>query len=150
MGLSIRKINDIKTIGMIHDIGKIVIDLTILDKAGKLNEEERQLIEQHPLSGSRMLNSVHKYERLSNGVLHHHERIDGKVYPYGLQGDEIPIESKIIAIADAYDAMTSQRPYRTVPLSSDEAVAEIVKNKGTQFDSEIVDVVVSMLDEIIE
>jgi HD-GYP domain-containing protein (c-di-GMP phosphodiesterase class II) len=112
MGLSQTKVNDIKTIGLIHDIGKIVIDLHILDKPDKLTDEERKIIEQHPLSGSRMLNSSHEYSRLSAGVLHHHERIDGLGYPNGISGDQIPLESKIIAVADAYDAMTAERPYR--------------------------------------
>jgi len=143
MGLSKTSINDIKTMGMIHDIGKIVIDLQILDKPGKLTDEERNIIKQHPLSGSRMLNSSHEYTRLAAGVLHHHERIDGKGYPNGITGDQIPIESKIIAVADAYDAMTAKRPYRLTPLSTIEAIAELQKYSGTQFDKEVVDVFVN-------
>lgn len=142
MGLSQAKVNDIKTIGLIHDIGKIVIDLHILDKPGKLSDEERKIIEQHPLSGSRMLNSSHEYSRLSAGVLHHHERIDGTGYPNGIRGDQIPLESKIIAVADAYDAMTAERPYRLNPLSIGEAISELQKHSGTQFDKTIVDVFV--------
>ena len=140
MGLSKTNINDIKTMGLIHDVGKIVIDLHILEKPGKLTEEEYKIIQQHPLSGSRMLNSSHEYSRLAVGVLHHHERVDGKGYPNGISGDQIPIESKIIAVADAFDAMTAQRPYRLTPLSVEEAIAELRKYSGTQFDSEIVKV----------
>ena len=143
MGLSQTKVNDIKTIGLIHDIGKIVIDLHILDKPDKLTDEERKIIEQHPLSGSRMLNSSHEYSRLSAGVLHHHERIDGLGYPNGISGDQIPLESKIIAVADAYDAMTAERPYRLNPLTKDEAIAELQKHSGTQFDETVVDVFVN-------
>jgi len=145
MGLSKVNANDIKTMGLIHDIGKIVIDLQILDKPNKLTDEERKIIEQHPLSGSRMLNSSHEYSRLSAGVLHHHERIDGKGYPNGITGEQIPIESKIIAVADAFDAMTAERPYRLNPLSMEEAIAELKKHSGTQFDKDIVDVFVNMV-----
>jgi HD-GYP domain-containing protein (c-di-GMP phosphodiesterase class II) len=143
MGLSKTNINDIKTMGMIHDIGKIVIDLHILDKPGKLTDEERTIIQQHPLSGSRMLNSSHEYARLSTGVLHHHERIDGTGYPNGITGDQIPIESKIIGVADAFDAMTAERPYRLNPLSIIEAIAELQKHSGTQFDKTVVDVLIN-------
>jgi len=145
MGLSKANANDIKIMGMIHDIGKIVIDLQILDKPSKLTDEERKIIQQHSFSGSRMLNSSHEYARLAAGVLHHHERIDGKGYPNGIIGDQIPIESKIIAIADAFDAMTAERPYRLTPLSTEEAIAELQKHSGTQFDKDIVDVFVNMV-----
>jgi len=143
MGLSKTNTNDIKTMGMIHDIGKIVIDLNILDKPGKLTEEEKNIIQQHPLSGSRMLNSSHEYARLATGVLHHHERIDGTGYPNGITGVQIPIESKIIAVADAFDAMTAERPYRLHPLSTKEAIAELQKHSGTQFDEKVVDVFIN-------
>lgn len=143
MELSKSNANDIKVMGLIHDIGKIVIDLHILDKPGKLTEEERKIIEQHPLSGSRMLNSSHEYSRLAAGVLHHHERIDGKGYPNGIKGNQIPIESKIIAVADAYDAMTAVRPYRLNPLTMNEAISELQKHSGTQFDKSVVDVFVN-------
>lgn len=143
MELSKTNINDIKTMGLIHDIGKIVIDLQILDKPGKLSDEERKLIEQHPLSGSRMLNSSHEYSRLAAGVLHHHERIDGKGYPNGIKGNQIPIESKIIAVADAYDAMTAVRPYRLNPLSEAEAISELQKHSGSQFDETVVEIFVN-------
>ena len=124
MGLSKANVNDIRTMGMLHDIGKIVIDLHILDKPSKLTNEEREIIQQHPLSGSRMLSSSHEYKRLAVGVLHHHERIDGKGYPNGIYGDQIPIESKIIAVADAFDAMTAKRPYRLNPLTKEEMIFE--------------------------
>ena len=143
MGLSKTKINDIKSMGLIHDIGKIVIDLNILDKPGELTDKEREIIKQHPLSGSRLLNNLYKYARLAAGVLHHHERIDGKGYPNGIAGDQIPIESKIIAVTDSFDSMTSKRPYRLTPLSLKEAIAELQKHSGTQFDKTVVDVFVN-------
>ncbi len=143
MGLSRTDINDIKTLGLIHDIGEIVIDLNILDKPEKLTTEERKIIQQHPLSGSRMLSSSNEYSRLAVGVLHHHERIDGTGYPNGLIGDQIPIESKIIAVAAAFDAMTTKTPYRLIPLSLIEATAELQKHSGTQFDKTVVDVLIN-------
>ena len=143
MGLSKTNINDIKTMGMIHDIGKIIIDLNILDKPSKLTDEERKIIQQHPLSGSRMLNTSPEYARLSVGVLHHHERIDGKGYPNGILGNQIPLESKIIAVADSFDAMTAKRPYRLTPLTLEEAINELKKYSGTQFDKKVVDVFVN-------
>jgi putative nucleotidyltransferase with HDIG domain len=143
MGLSETNTNDIKKMGLIHDIGKIVIDLHIFDKPGKLTKAEKKIIQQHPLSGSRMLNSSHEYARLVAGVLHHHERIDGTGYPSGITGDQIPIESKIIAVADAFDAMTADRPYRLTPLSLERAISELQKYSGTQFDKTIVDVLIN-------
>jgi len=146
MKLSKNMIADIKTIGIIHDIGKIIIDLSILDSPNRLTEEEKNIINMHPLSGSRMLSSTHEYTRLSAGVLHHHERIDGTGYPNGISGDSIPIEARIISIADAYDAMTNTRPYRHTPLSKQEAIREIEENKGTQFDSNIADIFIEMMN----
>jgi len=143
MGLSQTSIDDIKTMGIVHDIGQIIIDLSILDKPNKLTDEERKIIEQHPLSGSKMLNSSPEYARLSVGILHHHERIDGKGYPSKIAGDQIPIESKIIAVADAFDAMTSKKPYRLTPLSLEEAITELKENSGSQFDKKIVDIFIT-------
>lgn len=140
--LSKAMVNDIKTMGMIHDIGKIVIDLSILDKPAKLTDEEINIIQKHPLAGSRILNSSNEYSRLVSGVLNHHERIDGKGYPNGVKGDQIPLESKIISIADAYDAMTAIRSYRLIPLTQAEAIKELKKHSGTQFDKELVDIFV--------
>jgi len=140
-------INDIKTIGTIHDIGKIVIDISILEKVLPLTKEERDLIENHSLIGSRMLSSTHAYTRLAPGVLHHHEKIDGTGYPNGLVGDQIPLESRIIAIADAFDAMISPRPYKDNSLSIEEAVAELKRCSGTQFDEEILNV---FIDKVVK
>lgn len=145
MKLSPQKINDIKTIGMLHDLGKIVIDLNILNKPDKLTDEERKIIEQIPLSGSKILNSSPGYEKIARGILYHHEHIDGKGYPNGITGDQIPLESKIIAVADAFDAMTVKRPYRLVPLSLEDAVAELKKHSGTQFDKTVVDVFINKI-----
>jgi diguanylate cyclase (GGDEF)-like protein len=146
LGLSQSKVNDIITMGKVHDIGKIIIDSSILNKPSKLTDEEWDLIRQHPQTGSKMLSSTHEYTRLAAGVLHHHEKIDGTGYPNGLKDDEIPLESKIISVADAYDAMTSIRPYRQTPLTKDEAIEELTKHANTQFDKKVVDVFISILN----
>lgn len=141
--LSPSKIADIETIARLHDIGKIIIGENILNKPTLLTSEERETIERHPVTASKMLASSSQYSRLVNCVLHHHERIDGKGYPNQLSGDEIPLESKIIAIADAFDAMTAKRPYRIKPLSNAEAVHEIKININKQFDEKIARVFVT-------
>ncbi len=140
MGLPDNKVNDIKTIGTIHDIGKIVIDTSILEKITPLTKEEREIIQNHSSIGSRMLSSTHEYTRLAPGVLHHHENIDGTGYPNNLKGEQIPLESRIIAVADAFDAMISPRPYKDSFMTMEEAVIELKRCSGTQFDKEVIQV----------
>lgn len=140
--LPVNKVNDIKLMATIHDIGKIIIDSSVLEKPGSLTKEERDIINYHPTSGSKMLSRTNEYSRLAPGVLHHHERIDGKGYPNGLKGEQIPLESKIIAVCDAFDAMTTERPYKN-KLSIEEAIEELKANSGTQFEPEIVEVFIS-------
>lgn len=137
MKLPENKVNDIKTIGTIHDIGKIVIDSSILEKITPLTKKEREIIYNHSLIGSRMLSSTHEYTRLAPGVLHHHERIDGTGYPNKLKGDQIPLESRIISVADAFDAMISSRPYKKNGLTIDDAIKELIQHSDTQFDKDI-------------
>jgi len=137
MKLPENRVNDIKTIGTIHDIGKIVIDSSILEKKSPPTKKEREIIYKHSLIGSRMLSSTHEYTRLAPGVLHHHEKMDGTGYPNNLKGDQIPLESRIISVADAFDAMISSRPYKKNPMIIKDAIAEIIKCSGTQFDKEI-------------
>ncbi|MGH4138355.1 HD domain-containing phosphohydrolase [Clostridium sp.] len=131
------EIKELKNIGLLHDIGKIAIDENILNKAGKLTGVEWNEIKRHPEIGYRILNTVDDMSDMAKYLLHHHERWDGKGYPKGLKGDEIPFVSRIITIADAYDAMTSERSYRSA-LSNEVAIEELQKNAGTQFDSELV------------
>jgi HD-GYP domain-containing protein (c-di-GMP phosphodiesterase class II) len=130
------EINLLKVISNLHDIGKIAIDEQILNKPGKLNEEEWAEIKRHPEIGYRILSSSSEYAEISEDILSHHERWDGDGYPQGLKGKDIPYRARIIAIADAYDAMTSDRPYRKA-LSKEEALAEIIRCSGTQFDPSI-------------
>ncbi len=137
LGLSIYKIKELKTVGLLHDIGKIAIGEHILSKPGKLTEEEFNEIKRHPEIGYRILSTVNEMSEMADYVLAHHERWDGKGYPKGLKMDEIPLESRIIAIVDAYDAMTGERSYRK-PMKASDAVKELRLNAGTQFDSSLV------------
>jgi diguanylate cyclase (GGDEF)-like protein/PAS domain S-box-containing protein len=130
--------NRVELAGRLHDIGKINISEEILDKPGKLNDQEWKRILKHPESGFRILSTVPEYLDIANIVLTHHERYDGKGYPRGISGHNIPLESRIISLADAYDAMTEQRTYR-MPLTEEQALEEIIENKGKQFDPEVVD-----------
>nr|WP_300003615.1 HD-GYP domain-containing protein [Tissierella sp.] len=131
-GLSLGEIENIKTAAILHDIGKIGIVDDILNKNGKLTDEEFQKIKEHPSVGADIIGEISFLKDVSKIIRHHHERYDGKGYPQGLKGDEIPIESSILSIADSYDAMTSNRPYRGA-LTRMEALREINKNAGTQF-----------------
>lgn len=137
--LSKDEIKNLKAAGELHDIGKIAVDDSILNKIEKLTEEEWQEIKKHPETGYRIISTTNEYINISETICTHHERWDGKGYPNGLKGEEIPLEARIVAIADAYDAMTSQRPYRE-SLSSEEAAEELKRNAGTQFDPSIVKV----------
>ncbi len=120
----------------LHDIGKISIDLSILQKSGKLTEEEWGLIKKHPEVGWRITQAITELNPISDIVLFHHERWDGTGYPRGLRGEEIPVLARIIAIVDAYDAMIEERPYRGA-MSIESAKTEILRMAGTQFDAKI-------------
>lgn len=148
LGMNREKINEIKTAGLLHDIGKIMVPTAIITKKGTLTEEEYDLIKKHPEIGYRILSSSKDLRDISEIILFHHERYDGKGYPNQMSGDEIPIQSRIIAIADAFDAMTSQRPYRE-PMSKIDALTEIINNAGTQFDPDLADLFVKNFENII-
>lgn len=137
MGFDQEELSELKLIGLMHDIGKIGIDEKILNKDGKLTPEEYEEIKKHPEIGYRILSSANQMSDIAEYTLAHHERWDGKGYPNGISEKEIPLVSRIIAVADAYDAMTSERTYRN-PLSEEAAVEELRKNAGTQFDPIIV------------
>jgi len=144
LGLKENKIKELKAVGQIHDIGKIVIADDVLNKPGKLTDDEWAEMKRHAETGYRILSTANDMSEMAEYVLYHHERWDGKGYPKGLKGEAIPLESRIIAIADAYDAMTSDRPYREA-ISRDAAIEEIRKNAGTQFDPELVEIFLSIL-----
>lgn len=134
-------VNQIRIAGLMHDIGKIGIDENILNNSESLNEMERGEIERHSEIGYRILSSVNEFSEIADYVLEHHERWDGKGYPRGLKEEEISIQARIITVADAYEAMTTDRPYRKA-LSMEEAMDEIRKYSGSQFDAQVVDVLI--------
>lgn len=134
MGLSDTEVNQIKTEGLLHDIGKIAIDEKILNKPGKLTDEEMKKIRLHPEIGYRILTTSNEMLSIANCVVAHHEKWDGTGYPKGLKGEAIPVHARIIALADCYDAMISERPYRN-SFTLDQVCQEIRKNAGQQFDA---------------
>ena len=142
--LSEKKLEMLKHTALLHDIGKIGISESILLKPGGLTNEEFDQIKNHPLLGTKIINSIDFLKEVRNQMKSHHERFDGKGYPDGLIGEEIPLGARIICVADTYDAMTSDRPYRKA-LSQDIAVSELIKNAGTQFDAKIVNAFLKIL-----
>lgn len=126
---------------LLHDVGKIAISEQILLKPGPLSAEEEHIVQLHPRIGSRLVSEVSSLEPLSEAILHHHERFDGTGYPDGLGGEDIPLEARIISVADAFSAMTADRPYRKA-MSVDEACAELDRCAGSDFDPNIVSVFV--------
>lgn len=130
--------NMVKISALLHDIGKIGIPESILNKSGKLLPEEIKFVEKHPTLGAEILEPIKEFKDISLGVKYHHERYDGKGYPCGLSGENIPLIATIISVADAYDAMTSDRPYRK-GLDRNDAIKEIVANKNKQFSPLVVD-----------
>ena len=129
----------------LHDIGKVGIADSILNKTGKLTDEEYEIIKSHPVMGAKILANIESFNSIKEIVLYHHERYDGKGYPEGLKGDEIPFLARIVAIADTVDAMTTTRSYRE-GLSFQYARDELMKYRGTQFDPMLADLVASLID----
>jgi len=132
--------------GLLHDVGKIGVPDAIINKEGKLDDIEYSIIKSHPEKGSTILRNIKDMPELTIGARWHHERYDGKGYPEGLAGDKIPEEARIIAVADSYDAMTSNRSYRR-GMPQEKVRAEIEKGKGTQFDPYFADIMLQMIDE---
>ena len=124
---------------ILHDIGKIAVPEQILDKPGKLTDEEFDIVKKHSQTGADIIASIPSYETILPGILHHHERWDGKGYPKGLQGENIPLFARIICIADVYDALTEDRPYRKA-WSEEEVLKFFEEQKLKMFDSELVDI----------
>lgn len=137
MNLYDKVVQDIKTAGLLHDIGKIMIPASIINKPGKLTKGEMDLVKRHSEIGYQLLRAVDDYVHISMYVLHHHERWDGTGYPIGLRGEKIPLISRIIAVADAFEAMTAERPYKE-KMTVEEAVEELRRCSGRQFDPKIV------------
>lgn len=142
IGLSERTVNDLRLLAQFHDIGKVGIPDSIVFKQGKLTEDEHRIMQRHCDIGHRIALSVPDLLRISDWILKHHEWWNGQGYPLGLEGEEIPVECRIIAIADAYDAMTNDRPYRRA-MSHQDAVEELRRRAGIQFDPRLVEVFIS-------
>jgi len=123
--------------GLLHDVGKIGVNEQVLAKPGKLTKEEFITIQQHPVIGSKILSSVRQLRNILPGVMHHHERYDGKGYPEGLVGEQIPLMGLVVGLADSFDAITSERTYHSaMPLQ--EAVEEVKRCSGSQFSPAVV------------
>jgi len=138
LGLPEREVQLIGLSARVHDLGKIAVPDAVLHKQGRLTDEEFALMKKHPDDGADILAKFPEYKRGRELVLSHHERIDGRGYPRGLSGNDIPLGARIIAVADAWDAMTSDRPYRKA-LSPDIALAELMRGRGTQWDASVVE-----------
>jgi diguanylate cyclase (GGDEF)-like protein/PAS domain S-box-containing protein len=139
-------INQIKTAGLLHDIGKIGLSEVLLNGEGDLSSEDWKEIKRHPEVGYRILSSANEFGEIANFVRDHHERWDGKGYPKGLKGEEISQQARIISIADAFDAMTTERTYKAT-LTIEEALVEIKKNAGTQFDPKLAKLFVKIMKQ---
>ncbi len=146
LGKSEKEQEEIYCMGLLHDVGKIGIQEDILNKKGKLTPEEFDIIKSHTVIGYGILKTITEIPGLSTGARWHHERFDGKGYPDGLYGIDIPEEARIICVADCYDAMTSHRSYSS-PKPQHEVRAEILRCSGSQFDPKIAEVMLSMIDE---
>lgn len=145
LGLGNEEIEDLRYAAILHDIGKIGVPTNILNKNGSLTKEEFEEIKKHPEIAYNILKDVKFLSKALNGILQHHERYDGKGYPNGLKGEEMCIFGRIMCVADAFDAMTSDRPYRK-GMKVEDAMAELERCKGTQFDPDIVDMFLFLMD----
>ena len=147
MGLSKKEIEDLRLAAILHDVGKIGVRDNILLKEDRLDPEELEKMNMHPQYGSDILSHVKKLRDIIPGVRGHHERIDGKGYPDNLRDGDIPTIARIIAVADTFDAMTTDRPYRKA-MSSEAAVEELRKNSGIQFDKDVVEAFIRVYKEM--
>ena len=138
MRLPPNKLDDLHRAALLHDIGKVGVPAAILDKPGALDDDEYALIKKHPAIGARILEPIASYKDILPMVVQHHERYDGKGYPGGLSGDEIDIGARILAVADTFDAVKSDRPYRK-GWALERAIDLITKEAGHQFDPDVVE-----------
>lgn len=138
--------NEIYMMGLLHDVGKIGVPDAVINKPGRLTDDEFEQIKNHPVMGARILKTIREMPKLVTGARWHHERFDGSGYPDGLKGLDIPEEARIIAVADAYDAMTSNRSYRS-GMAQSKVREQIENGKGSQFDPRFADIMISMIDE---
>jgi len=144
-GLSGEECEQVYFAALLHDVGKIGVPSSVINKPGRLTDEEFGLIKQHPVTGNQILSRIQQSPYLSIGAYYHHERYDGRGYPTGMKGNDIPAIARIIGVADAYDAMTSKRSYRD-PIPQQTVREEIVKGSGTQFDPEYAKIMIHLID----
>jgi PAS domain S-box-containing protein/putative nucleotidyltransferase with HDIG domain len=137
----------LKTAALLHDIGKVGTYDKVLDKPGKLTEEEWEMVKQHPVKGEEILRPITQLKEILPIIRHHHERVDGKGYPDGLKGEEIPLMARILGVADSYDSMTADRPYRPAP-GKEFAINEFKRCAGTQFDSKVVEAFLKIIENL--
>ncbi|MDF2923363.1 MAG: hypothetical protein K0R57_2277 [Paenibacillaceae bacterium] len=146
LGLSPQELVYLRWAGIVHDVGKIGIPEEILNKPGKLTAEEYEIMKRHPVLGAKILSSSRYSEQIISGVRHHHERMDGKGYPDGIGGEQISLQARILAVCDVWDAITSQRSYRSH--FSFEAALDIMRSgRGTQFDPRVLDVFLYLIEK---
>ena len=143
-GCSVDELRTVHTAGLLHDIGKFAFPDRILLAAGGLQDEDYELVRQHPEQGANLVRRVEGFEEIAEIILSHHERIDGKGYPRGLRGEDIPAFARMISVGDVYDVMTGRDTYRT-PVSQQEAIAELRRVSGTQLDAHFVELFVAIL-----
>lgn len=145
MELEEREMLNLELAALLHDIGKLGVPDEIINKEGKLTPQEYEIVKTHPAVGYELIKEISFLDISSFILLQHHERVDGKGYPFGLREGQIDLKAKIISVADAYDAMTSSRPYRKQGLTKEQAIEQLQLCVGSQFDKEIVDVFVKWL-----
>ncbi len=148
-GLDRERLDVLRLAGLFHDIGKIGVPDAILTKPDRLTELEFEIVKRHPEDGARIVGRLHRLHAAVPAVLHHHERWDGNGYPHCLAGEEIPLEAAIVGLADAVDAMTTDRPY-SCARTLDDATEEVVRNRGTQFAPAVVDAFVALVERVPE
>ncbi len=145
MGLPMEEVSAIRAAARVHDLGKIAIDASVLNKPGRLSDAEWEAMKQHPIIGAEIISRFPEFARGADYVRYHHERWDGQGYPYGLRGEEIPLGARIIAVADAFDAMRTDRPYRRA-LTLDVVIEELKKGAGKQWDPQVVEAFLRVLE----
>jgi HD-GYP domain-containing protein (c-di-GMP phosphodiesterase class II) len=145
IGMRTERVEAIRFAGMLHDVGKLGVPTAVLQKSGKLTDDEYAAVQLHPMRGLDIVRDIGFLDEALAGIMHHHERIDGRGYPMGLAGDEIPEFARVLAVADAFDAMTSTRSYSHARPVAD-AIAELRKWAGRQFDPAFVDAFVAAIE----